>query len=727
MTYEEKCGKINVPMSPFRERPGQFSRELLNEARVCSVPFSALNKRPVVQGVTIDGPTSKDLDDAIWLEERNGNTLVSVSIADVDSLVPKGSMLDEEAYSRLFTRYYRNYNNPMFPRTISEGKMSLLEGQLRPTLTVSIELSPEREILSVDVRETVLRSQKRFTYAEVDTALLNGTKSHNTMLRQCGVLAQQLLIRRQAKGAIAFYDIQRKIRTNEEGALQALKENERHQSNIIVQEFMILANQAVAQFCKERGVPFPFRNHVATTVRVERTHVLQQILELIAHPQKDVTTKGIIFGRAEYEPEPNGHFALNLPAYTHWTSPIRRYPDLVGHRIVKAIINEQELPYSSTTLHEICAYMNTNIRIVLDAKREALGERSKDRFRETILNANRTHFQKLTASTFSPFLKRACNDDTWSDAFQEEVLQRLSRKNIHPIDLYYIIFYSDIECLVHKALDTVAEQPHWAKEVIMLLVQKKDWDAYVCDVQEENGGFTAQPIIAIGEEIFSIPKRILMRSKADAEQSAALSLIRGYVDGTLIHPDTESVPIVSGVQPKTKKKQVEKTPISALYEFCDQNGLPKPTIRSENIGGPGHAPVFSGYATIPVDENIFEGKVSDGKNSRDAEQRAAGQLLEKLQKERHLKSKKKEIEKTPITELYEFCTQQKLPTPIIRSENIGGPGHAPVFSGYAAVSMQKKIYEGKIDDGKNKRDAEQRAAQQLLEKILIVWEEQRIY
>lgn len=149
-----------------------FSQPVIEEAENIALPTS-IHQRPQVPGITIDGAHSRDLDDAIWIEERGNLTTLSVHISDVSELVQPGSLIDQETRTRIQTLYFRHNNKPMLPRCLSEDKLNLLEQQLRPTITLEITLNQTADIQQVEVYESQLISHKRFTYEQADEALLD--------------------------------------------------------------------------------------------------------------------------------------------------------------------------------------------------------------------------------------------------------------------------------------------------------------------------------------------------------------------------------------------------------------------------------------------------------------------------------------------------------------------------------------------------------------------------
>lgn len=294
----------------------------------------SLWQRPQVQGITIDGPTSLALDDAIWIEPTPTGAILSVHIADVSELVEVGSILDEVAIARTQTRYFSKGNASMVPRALSEDKLSLVEKQARPTLTVKVSLSASAEIEQTEIFESWFVSARRFSYAQADYACQTPSAKFHQLLKDCKDWTERLNTERQVSGAIGGFFSQSGYLLDENGNLIPT-EGPQYHSQIMIQEFMILANRSVAQWLAERDVVALYRNHTARAIAPERTEMIQL---LMTTGNTNLLRQKLQhwLNRADYSPALVGHFALNLSAYCHFTSPIRRLADLIVHRIIKA-------------------------------------------------------------------------------------------------------------------------------------------------------------------------------------------------------------------------------------------------------------------------------------------------------------------------------------------------------------------------------------------------------
>jgi ribonuclease R len=256
--------------------PRTYPHEAIALAKTLTLQ-NYLWQRPQVQGITIDGPDSRDLDDAIWIEPTDTGAILSVHIADVAELVTPGSILDKGAIARTQTQYFKVGNAPMLPRPLSENKLSLLAHQDRPTLTVQVTLNQNAEIQQTDLFESWLKSSKRFDYGEAFAAKADSDSPFSEMLSQAQQWAERLYQQRLENGAIGGRVTQLGGWLNEEGSLVS---GECTNSQLIIQEFMILANRAVAEWLAERDIPALYRNHTARAIAPDRETMYQTLLTL---------------------------------------------------------------------------------------------------------------------------------------------------------------------------------------------------------------------------------------------------------------------------------------------------------------------------------------------------------------------------------------------------------------------------------------------------------------
>lgn len=320
--------------------------------------------------VTIDGEDAKDLDDAVSVEMLpNGNFMLGVHIADVSHYVKEKSTIDKEALKRGNSVYLIDRVIPMLPRRLSNGICSLNPKVDRLTLSCFMEIDNTGKVVDHRISETVIRSSERMTYTNVTKILRDHDEElmkrydylledFNTMERLCNILSAK----RAQRGAVDFEFEECKIILDEDGRPIEIKPYERAIANRIIEEFMLVCNETIAEHMYWTNVPFVYRIHENPNEekiehfmefvhnlgyfirRTKEIHpkVYQEILEKVKGKKEETVVSTLLLRsmmQARYSPESVGHFGLATKFYCHFTSPIRRYPDLIIHRIIKEFIN----------------------------------------------------------------------------------------------------------------------------------------------------------------------------------------------------------------------------------------------------------------------------------------------------------------------------------------------------------------------------------------------------
>lgn len=321
--------------------------------------------------ITIDGDDSKDFDDAVTVERSGNNYLLYVHIADVSHYVQPNGELDKEAFKRCTSVYFPGSVYPMLPEAISNDVCSLIEGADRLTLTCVMEISPSGTVVASEITESVINSTHRMTYANV-TAILEGDKALTAeyadiapMLNDMLHLKEILEKRRIAKGKIDLVSKECKVVLDEKGDVKDIVEYPYTVSNSIIEEFMLIANETVAEFAVKNELPFVYRVHenpdkdklralsaflAGFGQKLTPTDVKPADIQAVLNGLKGEDIEGIVnrvvlrsMQKAKYMTECKGHFGLATEFYCHFTSPIRRYPDLQIHRVLKAFINNKSV------------------------------------------------------------------------------------------------------------------------------------------------------------------------------------------------------------------------------------------------------------------------------------------------------------------------------------------------------------------------------------------------
>ncbi len=374
------------------ELPTTFPPEVLQECQSLSlqIPSQEYQRRLDLRDLitfTIDPEDAKDFDDAVSLQRLdNGCYRLGVHIADVSYYVKEGLAIDKEAETRGTSVYLVDRVIPMLPERISNEICSLAQDQDKLCYSVIMDLTPEGELLNYEFHESIIRSRKRFSYEEAQALIDAGSNDHLAMvLQDMYSLSRQLLRKRQRRGSIDFESLEVKVVLNEDGTPVSIKRRERLDTHRLIEEFMLLANETVARHVGEimaaedeepRGFVYrvhekPDRLSVQNLLALAKTfgfafqppkrmtpHYFQRVANHFAqHPSATVLQDALLrtMMKAKYSTENIGHFGLAYKYYTHFTSPIRRYPDLMVHRLLKIYTQP---PISTTlaveTLEEKC-------------------------------------------------------------------------------------------------------------------------------------------------------------------------------------------------------------------------------------------------------------------------------------------------------------------------------------------------------------------------------------
>lgn len=317
---------------------------------------------------TIDGEDARDLDDAISIERKGENYYLGVHIADVGHYVKRESKLDDEAYTRGTSAYFPNMVLPMLPKALSNGICSLNEGVDRLALSVFMEIDKTGKVVKHEICESVIKSCHRLTYTKV-FALMQGDKQACDELSDIkeDILIMQELSnilgeRRIKEGALDLDIPEPYLEVDENLNVKFVEKRERNDAHKLIENFMVICNETVAKHFAINGIPFVYRVHekpVIEKIRNVCTFLnglgvstpdvknispifVQNLLKLTEDKDfKDIANKVLLrsLQKAKYLDECSGHFGLGLEYYCHFTSPIRRYPDLVIHRIIKETLH----------------------------------------------------------------------------------------------------------------------------------------------------------------------------------------------------------------------------------------------------------------------------------------------------------------------------------------------------------------------------------------------------
>jgi ribonuclease R len=344
-------------------------------------PRKNLTKLPFV---TIDGADAKDFDDAVFCNLNDSGFLLNVAIADVAELVKENSYLDQEARKRGTSIYFPSKVIPMLPEKISNNLCSLVPDEIRNVLVCEINFSLDCSIKSYRFFQAKIMSHKRMTYAEVEEYIKNNnsnvSKKIKTSLDALNHLTKNLLVKRSQRKALEIESNEPVLSINEDGKVSSIDLPHRLYAHQMIEESMLAANVCAANFMHKHYKFGVYRAHEKPEeLKLEslksffslkgfssqnKDTPLALINKCLQFSSKNKLNKVLqtavlqSLKRAEYSTKEIGHFGLQLDRYSHFTSPIRRYPDLMAHRLIKNIINKDNIDINKDEIEEICGEMS---------------------------------------------------------------------------------------------------------------------------------------------------------------------------------------------------------------------------------------------------------------------------------------------------------------------------------------------------------------------------------
>lgn len=414
----EIIGHINDPGTDILsivkgyDLPLEFPEKVLNQAERVAKPVSEADRQGRQdlrdwQMVTIDGEDAKDLDDAVSIAREGDCYILGVHIADVTNYVQENSALDREAFKRGTSVYLVDRVISMLPHTLSNGICSLNQGEDRLALSCIMKIDEKGRVVDHEIAETVIRVDQRMSYTSVKKILedrdpeeMEKYQELVPMFEKMSRLSKILREHRRIRGSIDFDFPETKMILDEKGRPLELQPYERNVATRMIEDFMLLANETVAEDYYWQELPFVYRTHEAPDEEKIRTlatfinnfgysmHVganevrpkeIQKLLAKVeGSPQEAMISRLALrsMKQAKYTPENSGHFGLAAAYYTHFTSPIRRYPDLQIHRIIKDNIRgrmqEEKIVHYDKILPEVTKHASEMERRAEEAERETV-------------------------------------------------------------------------------------------------------------------------------------------------------------------------------------------------------------------------------------------------------------------------------------------------------------------------------------------------------------------
>lgn len=404
--------------------PTEFPEKVMNQAERVGVEVSEADMAGRMdlrdwQMVTIDGEDAKDLDDAVSLEQAGENYKLGVHIADVANYVQERSALDREALKRGTSVYLADRVIPMLPHRLSNGICSLNAGEDRLAMSCIMVISPKGEVVDHQIAETVIRVNERMSYTNVAKILLDSDKElcqryeelvpmFELMAELSGILREN----RRKRGSIDFDFPETKMILDANGKPVDIQPYDRNVATKIIEDFMLIANETVAEEFFWRELPFVYRTHETPDedkikklstfinnfgyhIHIGNQEIQPKEVQKLLGKVEDTPHEALIsrlalrsMKRARYTPENTGHFGLAARYYTHFTSPIRRYPDLQIHRIIKDTLRgrmkEERIEHYEKILADVAQQASELERRAEEAERETVKLKKAEYMQERI-------------------------------------------------------------------------------------------------------------------------------------------------------------------------------------------------------------------------------------------------------------------------------------------------------------------------------------------------------
>lgn len=381
-------------VSKLNELRDFFPEEVLASAEEMTVP-STKNREDLrsVPLVTIDGEDAKDFDDAVWAKPlEDGGFYIIVAIADVAHYVKPGSALDKEAFARGNSFYFPDKVIPMLPEKLSNGLCSLKPGEDRACFSAHLWIDKKGRKVKHAFARGLMRSQRRYTYEEAQKSFEEKNENEHSLLSPLFKSYNILLEQRKNRGALEFERLEPKFVLNKNGDVDRIEARRRLDSHRLIEEFMILANQAAGEELEKHYGEGIYRVHPepspekidelktalnALGVGSRKTfnraeHFSDLIKEYEGHTYEDIIQELLLRAQsqASYQHERNPHFGLGLLHYSHFTSPIRRYADLIVHRLLQNISSKEKAMSTKGSLKESAAHLVACERLATKCERE---------------------------------------------------------------------------------------------------------------------------------------------------------------------------------------------------------------------------------------------------------------------------------------------------------------------------------------------------------------------
>lgn len=599
------------------------SAELAQVKNLQKIEFGS---REVVRGFTIDNKTSRDLDDAIWVETQGERAIVQVHIADPTEVIPLNSPLDKGIRKRISSLYLSNRIIPMIPAELSESKLSLLEGDPRLSITVEMELNKTGKLESVDIFESCLISLAKLSYRQAEIISQDVKHELYLPLNQAQLWAKIINYQRRRQGALVGI-IKGEFYLDEDGSLKEIA----YKSQVLVAEYMILANYAVGIWLAQNSVPGIYRNHLP-----KEGIETKSVRELLSSDLKSLPSQlNHLLNKASYGRESKGHYALALPHYLHFTSPLRRWADFLVHRCLKAFLNDEANPYSSEEMEQFALEINEFQRIQNENRHQHLKEKANQKLMKTVRNLG---YSSLSKAEISRLIKLAIRKNQPLDKIKPEIFLRANSGELTNSDYALFLFESndlELQNLVKEYIQPSLLSGFFNNcPFVVPQVKKVEYSNLGTNVA--NLEFRSRLFIEWNDQILTTKLIINGANKKEAKTNASLAWLEAFLNNDLMEVsevmselDESTLNDLQEFQyPKKNPKltlEIEellhKNPVSQLNNFCQKEHIKKPSYKYVKKDA-----FFICEASVRYRGKVYQGEGAD-LNKKGAQKIAADKVL----------------------------------------------------------------------------------------------------
>jgi ribonuclease R len=674
-------------------------------------------------GITIDAEHSRDLDDAIRVEEVNEGWVVEVCVPLVSVAVPHNSVADTVAREIGFTRYSSfSVRKSMLDPALAERKLSLTPGGVRDVFVMRIGLDSAFAVRSFEFDRGQFESMARLSHEMVGEIFGKGSGPIHEMLARLWSVAVGLQERRRKSGSITWFSERSGFIVDEDGNPVFISSHHLvARAHLIVQEFMILANSTAAEWCVRNEVPIIFRNQRGNSSADPATlaHDLELLSESDTHAEAAGKRLNLMLTRAFLSRTAVGHFALGLPVYAWFSSPLRRYADLVNQRSVIAHLDGKSVSaYEPKELEELSEHLNALTAAQKEETSSFMLSLSEAQARR---NKKSGRLSTLTASEMTAVIKIAMHSREFDHQLRSEIESRLSRGGLTDKDKGRLLLSRGEDAKAVQAIlfEHIKGKPHEASTIINYLLANGEINPPSFRETEVRGVFSA--IASLETERGTLNATGQATSKKAALYRASIGLLAAFAEFAWKNPDEwmgDSKPRDSELG-EAKSKINAANPKGELINYCQVNKLPMPTFETI-CEGPPHKPSFTAVASVGIGPPRMSSSTMVAPSKKVAEQKAAASLLDVLM------GKVEETAATPIAKtvapqdnaknaLQEICQKRKWSLPTYETHQSGWP---PVFTAIASVKpTDGNVITSTIYKASSKKAAEMMAAEGLITKI----------